>query len=119
MAFNGGGTLELAQSYNGTISGLTTGDTIDLANLSPASVIRVVWNSAASTLSINGSTTMFTIFGELPAGDAIAFKSDGHGGTDLVVLPQVFETFAASAQPRVEATTIPLGIGDFLVTGKP
>ena len=103
LTFDGVGTLKLDSPSNltGTVFGLVTGDTIDLAH---TIVATAVWNG--STLTVNGAPTAFPI-SSLPVGDTFAFKSDGAGGTDLKVLPQVLN-ISSSAVAGVEGTAIAL-----------
>jgi fibronectin-binding autotransporter adhesin len=112
VTFDGAGTLKLEASANftGTISGLATGDVIDLAG----TVVTAAYFDG-STLLVNGQPTSFQI-SSLPAGDTVAFKSDGSGGTDLKVLPQVLAVGSPSPVTGVEGAAIQLDFSD-TVTG--
>ncbi|MDR3663627.1 MAG: hypothetical protein P4L86_25120, partial [Mycobacterium sp.] len=69
-----------------------------------------VWDG--STLALNGVNTAFHV-SALPAGDTFAFKSDGHGGTELEVLPQTLAVGSTVAL-GVEQAAIPLHFSDTL-----
>ncbi|WJR77825.1 Ig-like domain-containing protein [Bradyrhizobium sp. NP1] len=109
-----GDTLKLdatsAANFHGTISGLVTGDFIDLMGVT---VSTAVWNG--STLVINGTGTTYQI-SSLPSGDTFAFKSDGQGGTLLEVLPETL-TVGSSPATGVETTAVPLHFSDALTGG--
>ena len=107
------GTVVLsdAADFRASISGLNVGDTIELPN---TVVTSAIWNGA--TLDLNGVPTAFQI-SELPAGDTFAFKSDGAGGTDLVVLPQVLD-LTASPVTGVEGLPIQLDFSDTLTDAR-
>ena len=82
------GTLKIGDlaAFDANVTGpsggaLFAGDTIDLTN---TTVTTATWNG--TTLDINGTPTAFSISG-LPSGDTFEFQSDGHSGTDLVVVP--------------------------------
>jgi fibronectin-binding autotransporter adhesin len=112
VTFDGAGTLKLEASANfaGTVSGLTTGDAIDLAGTVVTSAYFV-----GPTLLVNGQPTSFQI-SSVPAGDTIAFKTDGSGGTDLKVLPQVLAVGSPPPVTGVEGAAIQLDFSD-TVTG--
>ena len=113
---DGTGTLKLADpatlhdpaAFAATLTGLQIGDVIDLTS---QSVTAATWDG--TTLTLNGTPTMFTISG-VPAGDTFAFKADSSGdGTDLAVLAQV-ETVGSSPASGVEGTPITLNFIDVL-----
>jgi hypothetical protein len=110
---DGTGTLKLADAsaFDATLTGLQSGDIIDLTN---ETVTSAVWNG--STLAVNGTPVTFAISGGLPSSDTFAFKADGSGGTDLVVSPQVL-TFSASPVSGTEGSAIPLSLSDTLAGG--
>ncbi len=108
ITFDGPGTLKLEASSNftGTISGLAS---IDLAGTVATSAYF-----DGSTLLVNGQPVTFDI--SVPAGDTVAFKSDGSGGTILKVLPQVLSVGAPAPAAGVEGAAIHLAFSD-TVTG--
>jgi fibronectin-binding autotransporter adhesin len=112
VTFDGAGTLKLEASANftGTISALATGDVIDLAG----TVVMAAYFDG-STLLVNGQPTSFQI-SSVPAGDTIAFKTDGSGGTDLKVLPQVLAVGSPPPVTGVEGSAIQLDFSE-TVTG--
>jgi hypothetical protein len=123
VTFNGAGTLQLdaGSNFTGTVDGFVAGDVIDLANTVATTVVF-----DGSTLVVNGVQTSFKVSG-VPAGDTFAFKSDNHGGTDLVVLPQVL-TVGSSPAEGTEGTAFHLDFSDtvtgatltsFLISGIP
>ena len=123
VTFNGAGTLQLdaGSHFTGTVDGFVAGDVIDLANTVATTVVF-----DGSTLVVNGVQTSFNVSG-VPAGDTFAFKSDGNGGTDLVVLPQVLSVESSSAG-GTEGTAVHLNFSDtvtgatltsFLISGIP
>ena len=60
VVFTGAGTLELAQAYGGTVTGLDTGDALDLTNLSYSASEIITWtqHGGSGTLTIHdGSKT--------------------------------------------------------------
>ena len=63
---------------------------------------------------MNGKPVTFDI--SVPAGDTVAFKSDGAGGTFLKVVPQVLGVGAPAPATGVEGAAIHLGFSD-TVTG--
>jgi FecR protein len=108
LTFVGAGTVNVQDSANFdvTLAGLTSGDVIDLRDLV---VTSAVWNG--SSLLLNGAPAAFTISGGLPAGDTFGFTSDGAGGTDLEVLPQLVIVSATAASGTV-GSPIALGLSD-------
>jgi hypothetical protein len=106
VVFDDASTLKLdnPSGFSGQISGLGEGDTIDLAGTCPGSVF---WDG--SGVLVNGVAATFTIAG-LPAGDTFGVTSDGHGGTDLVVLTQAL-TVAPTAVSGTEGSPILLNLG--------
>ena len=112
VTFVGAGTLKLEDlaNFTGTISGLATGDVIDLAG----TVVTAAYFDG-STLLVNGQPTSFQI-SSVPAGDTVAFKTDGSGGTDLKVLPQVLAVGSPSPVTGIEGAAIQLDFSD-TVTG--
>jgi len=118
FAFNGGGTLKLdagsdftgAVTFTGNVNAQAPGDIIDLAGTTVTSA-----ELSGSTLTLNGTAETFTVSG-LPSGDTLAFKSDGNGGTDLAVLPQVLKV-AASPSTGTEGSAIPLNVTEALSSG--
>ena len=111
FAFLGNGTLKLdaGSDFTGNIT-LAAGAIIDLAGTAVASL-----DIEGSTLVINGEPATFTVSG-IPAGDTVAFKSDGSAGTDLVVLPQVL-TIAASPVSGIQGSAIALNVQETLSNG--
>jgi FecR protein len=103
--------LQTPSDFTGVVKGLTTGDIIDLAGVTASSV-----TFDGTTLKVNGTDTAFTVSGGLPPGDTFAFKDDGNGGTDLVVLPQV-QSVTTSPVTGVEGSAIPLSFADTLNPG--
>jgi hypothetical protein len=82
---NGAGTLGLADppAFNGQITGLSLGDTIDLTNVSGVTSATI----EAAQLAVDetgGQTLTFNIAGNLTGNEFVA-SSDGHGGTDLTL----------------------------------
>jgi FecR protein len=90
---------------------LAAGDIIDLAGINSVTSVEV----DGSNLFINGAAESFTIAG-LPTGDTFAFKSDGSGGTDLAVLPQVLKV-STSPVSGSEGSAIALDIQETLASG--
>ncbi len=111
VTFDGLGTLRLEASshFTGTISGLAAGDIIDLAG----TVVTSAYFEG-TTLYVNGQPTAFDI--SVPGGDTIAFKSDGSGGTNLKVSPQVLSVGTPAPAVGAEGAAIHLGFSD-TVTG--
>ena len=75
------GTLVLddVAHFAGTVTGFTSGDTIDLVGIAPANVSI----TNAGSLLVNYGTGSFGLVGNYdPAGFAIG--TDGHGGTDII-----------------------------------
>ena len=64
VTFTGAGTLELAQCYGGTVSGFSTGDALDLTNLTYSSCDHVVWTPSAVSCGGEGSGTLAIYNGE-------------------------------------------------------
>ncbi|MGA2893337.1 MAG: hypothetical protein ABSE22_10730 [Xanthobacteraceae bacterium] len=84
--FGSGGTLKFDQpgNFTGTIEGLATGDTIDLANTGVTSAI--ISGSTLTVTESNNSTLTYTIAGSL-GDNAFTIGGDGHGGSDLTLEP--------------------------------
>lgn len=85
--FSGAGTLGLADptAFNGQITGLSLGDTIDLTNIS--GVTSATINGAQlDVVETGGQTLTFNIAGNL-TGSQFVTSSDNHGGTDLTLAP--------------------------------
>ncbi len=83
--FSGAGTLALADptAFNGQMTGLNVGDTIDLTNVSGVTSATI----EAAQLVVDetgGGTLTFNIAGNLTGNQFVA-SSDGHGGTDLTL----------------------------------
>lgn len=112
VTFNGTGTLQLehGSNFTGTVYGLATGGLIDLVNIPVSAAVF-----DGTTLSLDGQPAAFHI-GGLPAGDTIAFKSDGAGGTDLIAVPEVLSV-ASSDAAGVEGTPIALHFSDSVAPG--
>jgi len=110
LTFVGSATVKVEGNTNFdlTLAGLTAGDVIDLGHVV---VTSAVWNGAS--LILNGVPVAFSVAGGLPAGDTFAFKSDGSGGTDLTVRPQLVGIGATPAA-GAEGSAIPIS---FSVTG--
>ena len=64
VTFTGAGTLGLAQCYGGTVSGFSTGDALDLTNLTYSSCDHVVWTPSAVSSGGEGSGTLAIYNGE-------------------------------------------------------
>jgi hypothetical protein len=87
--FSGAGTLGLADptAFNGEITGLNTGDTIDLSNIALSDISSATIDGAHLVVDETGGQTLtFNITGNL-TGNQFAASSDGHGGTDLTLTP--------------------------------
>ncbi len=87
------GTLELdaAQSFAGKIVGLTTSDTLDLANLvyGPSMTVNYSGTSAGGTLTIGNGVQidMIGLLGDYTT-SAFTLSSDSHGGVNVVEAPK-------------------------------
>jgi hypothetical protein len=89
VTFTGaGGTLQLdaSQSYSGTISGFSAGDTIDLTDVAySASGETLAWDSGDNTLTVsNGSQTAAIVLSDSYAEDGFAVAPDGGQGTAVL-----------------------------------
>jgi hypothetical protein len=88
------GTLKLdtAQSYTGSIAGLTQGDTLDLASLAygPNMTVGFSGTAAGGTLSVGNGTQAANIalLGNYLA-STFTLSSDGRGGTAVVDPPKI------------------------------
>jgi hypothetical protein len=111
FAFHGNGTLELdaGSDFTGHVT-LLTGAIIDLAGTAVNSVAL-----HGSTLFVNGAPASFSV-SHLPSGDTLAFKSDGAGGTDIAVLPQVLKVSSVPVTGS-EGSPIALGLSEALSGG--
>ncbi len=92
--FSGVGTLKLdsTSNFTGNFTGLALGDTIDYAG--NASITGAVIDGSTLTVTESGSTQLtYQISGNI-AGDHFAVERDGNGGTDLVLTPDLWGTFA-------------------------
>ncbi|SDP50916.1 Ig-like domain-containing protein [Afipia sp. GAS231] len=96
--------IEAGAQFNLTLAGIDTDDTIDLKGVT---VTSSIWDG--NKLFINGSQLGFTVSGGLPSGDTFAFKTDGHGGTDLKVATQLVHV--SSGTPGAGAEGAPIAIG--------
>jgi hypothetical protein len=83
------GTLKLDDSaeFSGTIAGLTSTDTLDLADMDPAKVQPPTFNgnSSGGTLSVSDGThsANIALLGNYLA-STFTTSSDGHGGTSVI-----------------------------------
>ncbi len=87
VTFSGAGTLGLADptAFNGEITGLSLGDTIDLTGISPSSIESARISGSSLVIDFSGDETPLSFnLGSAPTGLAIAAQSDGSSGTDLV-----------------------------------
>ncbi len=117
---NGTGTLKLdaPSAFTGAISGFALGDTIDLAGITAGSA-----SYTGSTLTINetnGQTLTYNNFNAAVAGDVLALKSDGAGGTDVswVAPPDVWKTGVAgdwSTASDWQSGAVPASSGDAVI----
>ena len=96
--------VEAGAQFNLTLAGIDTDDTIDLKGVT---VTSSVWDG--NKLFINGSQLGFTVSGGLPSGDTFAFKSDGHGGTDLKVATQLVHVTGGTPGTGTEGSPIAIG----------
>jgi hypothetical protein len=80
---NTGDVLDLgdASQFNGTITGFSAGDTIDLANLAPASITAATFVNGVLTLTSSGGMDKLTLANG--GGNIFRLSADGAGGTDL------------------------------------
>jgi hypothetical protein len=79
---NGTLTLDLPASFSGAISGLLPGDTIDLID---TPVTSATISGSTLTLTQDGGPTLtYQVAGAL-AGNSVIVRSDGAGGSDLVL----------------------------------
>ena len=108
LTFVGTATVNVQESANFhmTLAGFTSGDVIDLRDLV---VTSAIWDG--SSLLLNGAPTAFSISGGLPFGDTFGFTSDGAGGTDLEVSPQLVSVSATAVSGTV-GSPIALSISD-------
>ncbi|MGJ4931283.1 tail fiber protein [Bradyrhizobium sp. HKCCYLS2038] len=102
---NGMVSVEDLAGFDITLAGLDAGDVIDLTN---NDVHSAVWTG--TTLLLDGAPVAFSVQGGLPTGDTFAFRPDGHGGTELVILPQLLVNLGATPETGVEGAPIPLEI---------
>lgn len=84
---NGTLKLDAATAYNGTVSGFTLGDTLDLVNLPYGTNMTAAFsaNATGGVLSVgNGvDTANITLYGSTST-SAFTLANDGHGGTTVV-----------------------------------
>jgi hypothetical protein len=78
------GTLKLDEltGFSGKISGITAGDTIDLAGEKLAGI-----GIAGGTLAVNVAGTVYLLKTTTPVAGALTAQSDGHGGSLLSITP--------------------------------
>jgi hypothetical protein len=103
------GTLVLddVAHFAGTVTGFTSGDTIDLVGIAPANVSI----TNAGSLLVNYGTGSFGLVGNYdPAGFAIG--TDGHGGTDIIWNHQapVISTSSLTVTQNGDGTTTITGL---------
>ena len=128
----GPGTLILddPEDFQGAITGLTTGDTIDLANVTPASVQLVV-NSSDISGGVGGTLTAYfvgssdnmstdqtvplAVAGNLDYLSPV-LTSDGAGGTNVVFEPTGLVQIATVTYSNINGGILD-GIGSGLVIG--
>jgi hypothetical protein len=118
VSFNGGGgVLALAQpgTFAATIAGFAPGQTIDLVNTAATAASL---NSANQLVVVDGAATIATLAlaGDF-TGDTFNLIADGHGGTDIKVVPhaaaaplfaQAMAGFAPASPPLTMAAREPI-----------
>jgi hypothetical protein len=100
--------VDASSTFTGTVKGLSAGDVIDLAGVD---VSNVVYDG--TTVKVNDTGTSFTIAHDMPSDSTVAFRDDGNGGTELVVVKQLVSV-SASPVAAVEGSTIPLNFSETL-----
>jgi len=81
------GTVALAAPavFSALLAGLTVGDTIDLADISPSSITSALIEGSQLVVDETSDTTLsFNIAGNL-TGNHFSLQSDGQGGSDLIL----------------------------------
>jgi Ca2+-binding RTX toxin-like protein len=116
---NGVLQIDNVAAFNGSVTGFVSGDVLDLAGQSVASIS---YTGTKLTVNLTNNTTKtFNFASTLTALKAVA---DGSGGTDIIALPAPYalttgtDLFAfASGANKVTATSATLTAGDALTGG--
>jgi hypothetical protein len=94
--FNGIGTLQLdvPASYSGTLSGLASGDVIDIAS---TTVSAATVSGASVLITLSGGTKLAYALSGALTGYRLAIAADGHSGSDITVIKPSAPAFTSMA----------------------
>ncbi len=103
-----GGTLRVdaGTTLADPISGLASGDTIDLAGLAPTVGMTASVRNGTLSVSNAGGTVVSTLVVALPNGTPIGVTGDGHGGTALALANPPVVGGTAGGQTASDAQTV-------------
>ena len=114
LTFSGAGTLEIEAGAQANLA-LQSMDADDVIDFKGLNVTSAIWDG--NNLFLNGTQVGLTISGGLPVGDTFAFKSDGSGGTDLKILPQLVSVTGSTPAPVTEGSAIAVNFTPHLSGG--